>query len=62
MSSKHEKRLRKLYSKSMDKKAWNDVKIIYAKYKKMLRKEILKTIIICISVTINILLAIFIFL
>ncbi len=60
MGNKQEKKLRKLYSKSMSAKAWYDVKIIYAKYKKMLRKERVKTILLCISVTINICLFLFI--
>lgn len=52
MRSKQEKRMRKLYSKSMSEKAWNDIKIVYAKYKKMLKREIPKTIAICVLATI----------
>ena len=39
MGNKQEKRLRKMYRKSMTDKAWGDVKIIYAKYKKCLEKK-----------------------
>jgi len=62
MSAKQAKKFRKLYSKSMTQKAWNDVKIIYARYKKMQKKEMIKTILLCISITANIILIIFIFL